>query len=213
MRDFPVFTTQNGVASIVLREIPYRGEAYITLRDSLQPDALLAECVEFCKIAGAAKIYATGHNTLEKYPLYTSVMKMQQLRNNLPEGDGCLFPATEETAERWRSIYNEKMKSVPNASVMTREDMKKYISRGGCYFVHKGDRLLGIGLVWEDKIEAIASCVERAGETVLRTLCNAIFTELVTVEVASTNLPAIRLYERLGFQKVAEISCWYTVNK
>ncbi len=213
MRDFPVFTTQNGVASIVLREIPYRGEAYITLRDSLQPEALLAECVEFCKIAGADKIYATGHDVLLKYPLYTSVIKMQQLRDNLQEGDGYLFPVTEQTAEEWRSIYNEKMRSVPNASAMTREDMKKHTSNGGCYFVHKGDRLLGIGLVQEDKIEAIAACEKSVGETVLLTLCNAIFTELVTVEVASANVPAMRLYERLGFQKVAEISCWYIVNK
>ena len=34
MKDFPVFTTENGVASLILKEIPYRGEAYIHLRDS-----------------------------------------------------------------------------------------------------------------------------------------------------------------------------------
>lgn len=213
MRDFPVFTTQNGVASIVLREIPYKGEAYITLRDSLQPEALLADCVDFCKVTGADKIYATGHEILEKYPLHTTVVKMQQLRDNLPEGDGCLFPVTEQTAEQWRSIYNEKMTSVPNSSTITREDMKKYVSDGGCYFVHNGDNLLGIGLVRDEKIEAIAACEPGAGERVLLTLCNAMFTETVTVEVASTNTPALRLYERLGFQKVAEISRWYSVNK
>ena len=213
MKDFPVFTTPNGVASIVLREIPYKGEAYITLRDSLQPDALLAECIDFCKVAGADKIYTTGHEILEKYPLHTAVVKMQQLRENLSEGDGCLFPVTEQTAEKWRSIYNEKMKPVPNASTMTREDMKNHISQGGCYFVHKGDNLLGIGLVRNEKIEAIAACKPGAGEPVLLTLCNAMFSEMVTVEVASTNTPAVRLYERLGFHKVAEISRWYSVNK
>ena len=213
MLDFPVFTTQNGVASIVLREVPYKGEAYITLHDTLQPEALLAECIDFCKVAGADKIYATGHDLLKKYPLHTSVIKMQQLRDNLPEGDGYLFPATDETAEKWRSIYNEKMKSVPNASTMTREDMKNHISKGGCYFVHKGDNLLGIGLVNGEKIEAIASCEPGVGETVLLTLCNALFSEMVIVEVASTNIPAVRLYERLGFQKVAEISSWYNVSK
>ncbi len=213
MRDFPVFTTQNGAASIVLREVPYKGEAYITLRDSLLPEALLAECVDFCKAAGAEKIYATGHDLSEKYPLHTAVVKMQQLRGNLPEGDGCLFPVTEQTAEQWRSIYNEKMQPVPNASTMTREDMKNHISRGGCYFVHKDDSLLGVGLVSDGKIEAIAACKPGTGETVLLTLCNAMFSETVTVEVASTNIPAMRLYERLGFQKVAEISRWYDVYK
>ena len=43
MKDFPVFTTENGVASLVLKEIPYRREAYITLRDSRTPEALLEE--------------------------------------------------------------------------------------------------------------------------------------------------------------------------
>ena len=55
-----VFTTENGVASIVLREIPYKGIAYITLQDTLQPEKLLRECVEFCKAAGADRIYGKG---------------------------------------------------------------------------------------------------------------------------------------------------------
>ena len=213
MRDFPVFTTQNGVASIVLREIPYKGEAYITLQSTLNPMELLAECVEFCKIAGAEKIYATGHPRLEQYPVFTTVIKMQQQKGNLPEGTAYLFPATEQTAEQWRTIYNEKMRTVPNASTMTREDMKGHIQRGAAYFVHENEQLLGIGIASGDKIEAIASCVPGGGERVLLTLCNALFSEMLIVEVASTNQPAVRLYQRLGFAKTAELSCWYDVTK
>jgi len=105
------------------------------------------------------------------------------------------------------------MLPVPKASTMTCEEMKKHISQGGCYFVHERDNLLGIGLVSDEKIEAIAACKPGAGETVLRTLCNAMFSEMITVEVASTNIPAIRLYRRLGFQKSAEISRWYKVSE
>jgi len=32
MRDIPVFTTQYGVASLVLKEIPYKKRAHITLQ-------------------------------------------------------------------------------------------------------------------------------------------------------------------------------------
>ena len=39
MRDFPMFTTENGVGSLVLREIPYRGVAYVTIRDASAPIA------------------------------------------------------------------------------------------------------------------------------------------------------------------------------
>jgi hypothetical protein len=51
MRDFPFFTSDIGVASLVLREIPYKKEAYISVRDvqpGMLPD-LLAECISFCK--------------------------------------------------------------------------------------------------------------------------------------------------------------------
>ena len=213
MRDIPVFTTENGAAALVLKEIPYKGIAYITIHSSMQPVELLKECVYFCKMAGAEKVYATGHAFLEKYPHYTTVVKMQQLRESLNEGDGCLFPVTDETAEQWRGIYNEKMKSVPNAATITREDMKKHLSQGGCYFVHDGTDLLGIGLLREDKIAAVAACRPGAGERVLLTLRNAMVSEMVTVEVASNNVPAIRLYQRLGFQKIAEISRWYQVSE
>ena len=213
MRDIPVFTTENGAAGLVLKEIPYKGIAYITIHSSVQPVELLKECVEFCRMAGAERVYATGHAFLEKYPHYTTVVKMQQLRENLNGGDGCLFPVTEETAEQWRGIYNEKMRPVPNAATITREDMKKHLSHGGCYFVHDGTDVLGIGLLQEDKIAAVAACRPGVGERVLLTLCNAMFTEMITVEVASNNAPAIRLYERLDFQKIAEISRWYRVSE
>ena len=80
MRDFPVFTTEHGVASLVFHEIPYKGIAYITLQDTLQPDKLLQDCVEFAVAAGAEKIYAKGHPYLESYPLHTAIWKMRRLR-------------------------------------------------------------------------------------------------------------------------------------
>lgn len=213
MRDFPVFTTENGVASIALREVPYKGIAYITLQDTRCPEALLAECVEFCKMAGADIILATGHPVVESCPLYTSVLKMQRPRDGLPESDAALFPVTENTQDKWRSLYNEKMRNVPNASTMTRGDMDKLLSRGAAYFVHKEGKLLGIGIAQGDKIEAIAACQPGAGETVLLALCSALFSEQIVLEVASTNLPAIRLYERLGFFKTGELSRWFAIQK
>ena len=213
MRDFPVFTTENGAASLVLREIPYRGVAYITVQDTLNPKELLAECVDFCKMAGAEKIYATGHQWLENYPVYTSVIKMQCAKDSLPDSDAALFPVTEKTIEQWRSYYNERMQNVPGASTMTREDGKQLLAKGGGYFVHKDGELLGIGIAREDRIEAIASVKPGAGDMVLLSLCSALFSENVVLEVAANNEPAIRLYERLGFLKTELLRTWYDVNK
>ena len=70
MKDFPCFATDDGVASLILKEIPYRQEAYIRFQD-VQPGRFapfLQECVSFCRMAGAEKIYAQGHEELSQYP-------------------------------------------------------------------------------------------------------------------------------------------------
>ena len=38
MRDFPLFTTENGIGSITLKEVPYKGIAYIKIQSSLTPE-------------------------------------------------------------------------------------------------------------------------------------------------------------------------------
>ena len=213
MRDLPVFSTENGVASLVLREVPYKAEAYITLRDSQAPELLLAECVDFCKAAGAEHVFAKGHSVLEKYPLHTAVWQMQRVREGMPETDAALFPVTEETLEQWCSIYNEKMKPVPNAATMTRANGKKHIAKGTGYFVHQNGELLGIGIVEGDSVETVVSVKPRCGYDVMLALCGAIYSEEIRLEVASTNIPAIKLYEKLGFVKTKELSRWYCVYK
>ena len=211
MRDFPVFTTQNGVASIVLKEVPYKGIAYITIQDSLSPIELLQECVEFAQMTGAEHIYATGHSALEAYPLYTTVLKMSRSREGIQETDCALFPVTEKSKEQWQSLYNEKMKPVPNSSTMTNEDMEKLLARGGGYFVHKDGELLGIGIAFGETVEAVIAAKPGAGESVMLALCSSLYSEKIVLEVASTNLLALKLYEKLGFLSVYEVSRWYDV--
>lgn len=211
MRDFPVFITENGVGSITLKEVTYKGIAYIKIQSSLQPEAFLQECVDFCKMTGAEKIYASGHEILENFPLHTSILQMSILCERLPESDAALFPVTENTAEQWRSIYNEKMRPIDNSSSMTRQDVDKLIVQGGAYFVHRGEELLGIGIARGECIESIIAVKPGAGREVLLALCGCLSSERVILEVASTNFRAIKLYENLGFIPVSEISRWYDV--
>lgn len=213
MRDFPVFTTQNGVASLVLREVPYSGTAYITLRDSRFPRELLEECVDFCKAVGAEKIYAAGHELLLQYPFSTAVWRMNRSLDGIPDTDAALFPVTDRTLEQWRGIYNEKMADVPNAATMTREDGNELLKKGNGYFVHRNGELLGIGIASGEQVDAVIATKPGAGEDVLLALCHALAGEQVILEVASENLRAIRLYDRLGFLKTAEISRWYDVSQ
>ena len=99
MKDFPVFTTEYGVSSLILREVPYRQEAYIHIQD-VQPDSLsehLKECVSFCRMVGAEKIFAKGHEELESYPLHMAVYEMRGTAWVDPSKLENLFPVTEET--------------------------------------------------------------------------------------------------------------------
>lgn len=214
MRDFPVFTTEYGVASLILKEVPYRQEAYIRIQD-VQPGKLkelLAECVDFCTAVGAESVYAVGHAELPAYPLYTSVYEMRGdawVDRTLLES---LFPVTEETVSRWRGIYNDRMKDVDNAATLEARDEKRIVQSGGAYFVHSAGELLGIGWIAENTLEAVASVKPGAGERIMHTLMSLLEGDPMTLQVASTNRRAITLYERLGFSKTAELSRWYRVK-
>lgn len=211
MRDIPMFTTENGAASLILREIPYRGEAYIRIQDTACPEELMEECVSFCRIVGADKIYATGHEYLQKFPLHTKVLQMVRSMDALPETDAMTMPITAETLEQWRQIYNDAMKPIDNASYMDTRQAQKLLQEGNGYFVHRNGDLLGIGIASDGMIHAVVSVKPGAGRDVLLALTHALFGETVTLEVASTNTRAIRLYECLGFIKTAENSSWYSV--
>lgn len=213
MRDIPMFTTENGIAGLVVREIPYRGVGYITLHDSLQPDKLLQDCAEFCRSAGAKKLYATGHAYLQKFPLHTEIWKMERSLADLPKTDARLCPVTERDIERWRSLHNEKMVSVPNSATMTKAESQNHLKQGTGYFVYRDSDLLGLGIAAGEKVESVIAVKPGAGSDVLLALCGALQSERVILEVASANQPAVRLYERLGFQKTVVLSCWYDVEK
>ena len=209
MKDIPMFTTQNGVASLTLKEIPLRLTAYIKILSSEEPIKLLEECVAFCRMCGAEYIYASGSDCLLENPLSATLVQM--IASDLPETDACLFPVTESTVSLWREIYNDRMKLVPNASSMNLADEKKILQDGKCYFIHKNSELLGIGMVSDDSIEAVASVKKGAGEDCVLALASLLNVDRVKLVVAEQNKAAISLYKRMGFIAVKEIARWYKI--
>ena len=209
MKDIPVFTTQYGVASLVLKQIPYLQAAYVTVQDSLEPESLLQECKAFCCACGAEKVYACGHPYLEKYPVLTAMWQMQRDLPGMPDTDAALWPVQEKTLEQWRTIYNQKVSKLPNGAWMTEADGRTMLEKGDGYFVHRGDDLLGIGRACGDVIDWVASVMPGAGRDVVCALAHALTGDKVSLTVASANEKALALYEDLGFLRTAELSRWY----
>lgn len=209
LKDIPIFPTQFGVASLILREIPYRAEAYIRIQDVQEGELLqlLEECAAFCIACGAERILWTGVPT-EQEPAM-SILRMRGTAWVDPTLLEQLFPVTEQTASRWRQIYNERMRGVPQARTLSFADEKELAEAQGTYFVHHSGELLGIGWLEDLQLLAIASCKPGAGERVAHTLMSLAEGSDLTLEVADTNQKAIALYQKLGFIPTGIVSQWY----
>lgn len=211
MRNIPMFTTENGVASLVLEEIPYKNEAYIRIQSSAAPQQLLKECVDFCRAAGAKHIFATGNEYLSRYPLHTTILRMICDPTMLPASRATIVPVKSDTLDIWRSIFNERMSGVSNSATMTASAAQQMLISGGGYFVYQEDVLIGIGKAQDDIVDAVISIVPGAGREVMLGLCSTLSASRVYVEVASDNRRAVQLYEKLGFVVEKELSTWYKV--
>ena len=212
MKDFPVFPTSHGAASLTLKEIPYRQEAYIKIQSTQEPELLIEECVQFCTACGAEKIYASGDDFLTQYPLHTAIYQMQGSLYLSEEEIPSMFPVTQQTVSRWRTLYNEKMKHVDNAFTLEQRDEARILESAGAYFIHNQGELLGIGWLEENRLSAIAAMKPGAGELVCKAMQSLIPQQQLVLEVASTNRKALELYQRLGFLMTQELSRWYRVK-
>ena len=212
MKDFPMFTTEYGVASLFMKEIPYKEKAYIVIHSSEQPEELLRECVSFCRICGAEEVFASGHEYLEQYPLHTIIYEMQGEVQADESKVEHLWPVTRETVGQWREICNRRMRDIDNSATQEARDEKEILESGDAYFVHHSGELLGIGWIRDGELLELASVVPGAGERVMHTLMSILPGQVLKLQVVSTNLRAISLYERLGFIKTAEKTRWFQVH-
>ena len=210
MRDFPMFTTEYGVASLILKEVPYRQEAYIIIQSTETPEELLRECISFCRMVGAEKIYARGHEFVERYPVHCDILEMRGSIDVDEEKILNLWPVTEENIGSWRQFLNEHLRHIDNAGTLEKAGEKEILELGGAYFVHSAGKLLGAGWLLEGELKVIAA-EPGFGDQVFHTLLSVEQPEQLELQVASTNLRAIRFYEKMGMIKTAQLRRWYRV--
>ena len=103
------------------------------------------------------------------------------------------------------------MKDVPVAAYLTTENGRQLVQKGNCYFVHRNDALIGIGVAGEGKIQSVASLVPGGGKNAVLALCDRLSSQRISLEVASENRKAVSLYESLGFSKEKVRNTWYKI--
>lgn len=216
MKNIPVFTASAGVATLILAEIPYKQTAYILIRSVwTDPAALLDECGRFCRMAGAETVYASWEDQLlPGEPVY-EMLSMSCRKAELPPPSGPLelVPLTPENSQAYLSIYNHCFRLVPGAATYTERDLKRLYDTDMAWLARKDGHFAAIAEISREGLEGIGVLPEfrGLGFDLAATVLQMVPSLTVSLKVASTNAPALRLYERLGFSAGPVISRWFRI--
>ncbi len=212
MTDLPVFTAADGIASLILHEIPLRGEGYILVRCVFGTlEGLLRECANFCRGAGAAQVYAGGEADFSGYPVFARLMERQLALPQPPQTDCTVEAVTEENASFWAERYNERFAAVPAAQSCGPYEAKRLAAGGECFFVCDNGMPVGLGRVRETRLLALASLRPGAGEQTLFALARHCGLHELHLTCTVENTRAMAFYDRLGFSRGAITQQWHRI--
>lgn len=212
MKDIPIFTAAAGIATLVLREVPDWGKAYILPRGVFTNAAdLAAECAAFCRAAGAKQVYIRLTEPAEGCNFACEVWELARSGADLPEPTRSLTltPVRPDNTEAYRSLYNRRYRDVSLAAHCAAADPE---SIRGAWLYEEAGEVLGLGQIVDGELRAIASDRPGLGYDLALALLRTCPAEVYTLKAASDNAPALRLYERLGFEKRAVLGKWYRVS-
>jgi hypothetical protein len=214
MRDIPFFQWEGCVATLALSEIPYRRKAYVLVR--LAPAeklrAFMKECVAFCRMAGAQRIYASAEHPLETgVPAYALVRYVCP-RAALQPVNLELTPLNAENQHLFLELQRQLFQSVDGAATYTLQDCERIKKAASGFLWMEGGTPIGIGELRNGEIGTVGVTRPGTGGTLVRALAGKLSSEVVSVQTASTNERAIRLYEKLGFRLDEVLSDWYLIE-
>ena len=220
MNNIPVFTSQGGTATLILREIPVSQRAYILLRTVLpgMAENLVAECASFSRMCGAEEVFASwADGDLPFLPPAYDIYLLHVSKSALPEGKPVqLVPMTPENDAIYQRIYNRCFSQVSHAASYDRGQIARIYREHQKAFLalDAENRPYGIGELHGDELAAIAVLPNHRGTGTdlaisLLQLCPG---EDLKVTVASDNEAAMHLYEKLGFHLAGVESKWFRVG-
>ena len=209
---------EGGTASLILREIPHRGIAYIRLLTIRDLASLVAECASFCRGCGANTVFLTrGPEPLADYPhaydtLHLHVQKKALLKPTFPF---VLEPMTTDNDAIYQRIYNLCFLDVPGAATYDRAEIRRiYEHRQQAFLaLDSSGTPCGMGELHDNELAAIGLLPEYRGKGLSRDLALTLLALCpgpdITLITASSNGPALSLYDSLGFTVCGKVSMWY----
>ena len=201
MRDIPLFTATNGMATLILHEIPFRGDAFVWVRTVFTAtEDLMKECEGFCKAAGAERVYFSGESDFSGYPVYARLINRAVMVSSLPATEATALPVKDP--HLWLEQYRQAFRSVPAAQSTPPED--------GRYDICLEESLIGIGQIIGGKLLSVASLCPGMGTHCISALAARSTGPMLHLVCAEENLPAMKLYDKLGFSKGEVQEAWYS---
>ncbi len=203
MRDIPLFTATNGMATLILHEIPFRGDAFVWIRTVYgSVEGLIKECEGFCKAAGADRVYFSGEPDLSAYPVYARLIYRCVERSILPTTEAVAVPV--ESSDLWLEQYRHAFRSVPAAQSTPPED--------GRYDIRMDQEQIGIGQIQGGMLLSVASLRPGMGVHCVSALAALGQGSTLRLVCAEENAPAMKLYDKLGFSRDEVKEVWYTLK-
>lgn len=217
MKDFPIFTTSAGTASLILREIPYKKTACVFIR-SVFPGGMgtvLSECRTFCVQAGAERVLVTADEPLG-LPLDHEMLELSRPKSGLPflEEPVLLEPLTWENASDYQTVYNRLFAVIPTAATCDKTGLSRLVPSGTAFLTRMDGKTAGIGVAEGSELRVVGVLPEYRGlgRRLTLTLLEKLEGPELFLSVSSTNKPALSLYERLGFQRRRILGRWYLLT-
>lgn len=217
MKNIPLFTSAYGAATLILKELSWSGNAYVLVRSVWQGqiEALLAECRDFCRAVGAENIFAVDHGSgcdLPGTPDYEMItMACAKDRLPPPRHPVELEPLTEENSDAYLSIYNECFRQVPSAASYNKKSLISLYGEDLAWLARVGDTYAAVAELSKTGLEGIAvlPAYRGLGFDLAAQVLQMVPRLRPELRVASTNVRALALYQRLGFSEIGERKPWY----
>ena len=215
MKNIPMFTSAYGLATLILKEIPWNGHAYILIRSvwNGQIAELLEECRGFCRAVGAEEICASWETeTLPAVHAFDMLeMTCPKAELPMPQRTVELEQVTPETAEDYLRIYNQCFRQVPAAASYDKKSLQPLYGEELAWLARVDGSFAAVAEISREGLEGVAVLPEfrGLGYDLLCTVLPMVPSLQVKLKVASTNSQAIRLYERLGFAETGVQRRWY----